>query len=70
MEVWQGEWNIGKAAKGFTVCTLKWILKTRSSLGKLSGHGCFKEYYKHFRLRDTDGNCNCRQGLEDAEHVM
>lgn len=35
----------------------------------LTGHGNMEAYLRRFKLKETDGLCECGAGLETIEHI-
>lgn len=42
---------------------------SKDTVQMLTGHGRLKAYYHRFRLKQTDGICECGLEAETAEHV-
>ena len=72
---WQEEWDRGVDGRSlFSVLGVvsgegMWCLSPRA-VWLLTGHGPFNCYYARFRLRQTDGLCECGAAVDDVTHVL
>lgn len=70
---WQKEWEEAENGRSTYEVTRRVgydiIGLTHKGVQLVTGHGNMRAYLKRFNLSNTDGECDCGEGQEDANHV-
>lgn len=74
MRAWQDQWDRGRTGR----LLYSMVSRVGAEVGAVSadtvqlltGHGRLRAYYRRFKLRETDGECDCGNEQETAEHVL
>lgn len=71
---WQAEWS--SATTGRPVFTFlptvknSWPFLNGKLVQLISGHGPFRTYLARHHLREGDGSCPCRGGMDSPRHIL
>lgn len=75
MTTWQEKWNSGNTGRAmhahFKEVSREQIPLSFKSIQVITGHGNTQYYLKRFKLKDTDGKCECALDKEESiDHIL
>lgn len=74
LDKWQRHWDgceTGRNThKHCKVVGFERLELNRKAMQMITNHGNMEAYLKRFRLKETDGMCDCSRVQEDSDHIM